>query len=241
MYIPRVSWVFPGGTSGKESPCQFWRCKRLRFSPWVGKIPWWKKWQPTPVFLPDESHGHRSLVGYMVHGVAKNGTWLSGWAQGHAAQKRPIWTLNSGLWTPSPGLFPFHQPHSGRSSLEEIPYRPPVKPASAGCKSALTHPDCPVLSPQARNKGAEEERVHRALRARLGTRKCPECGLLSFHLDKHLNVQTRGNVLAAVRCVDRGSCKNWLVGGGSQGWEQAWLLGTWLRAFLPCNPTLFPC
>ena len=36
---PRVSWVFPGGTSGKESACQFWRCKRLRFSPWVGKIP----------------------------------------------------------------------------------------------------------------------------------------------------------------------------------------------------------
>ena len=36
---PRVSWVFPGGTSGKESVCQFWSCKRLRFSPSVGKIP----------------------------------------------------------------------------------------------------------------------------------------------------------------------------------------------------------
>ena len=32
--------------------------------PWVGKIPWRKKWQPTPVFLPGESHGRRSLVGY---------------------------------------------------------------------------------------------------------------------------------------------------------------------------------
>ena len=33
------------------------------FDPWVGKIPWGRKWQPTPVFLPGESHGQRSLVG----------------------------------------------------------------------------------------------------------------------------------------------------------------------------------
>ena len=31
---------------------------------WVGKIPWRRTWQPTPVFLPGESHGQRSLVGY---------------------------------------------------------------------------------------------------------------------------------------------------------------------------------
>ena len=35
-----------------------------KFSPWVGKIPWRRKWQPTPVLLPGESHGQRSLVGY---------------------------------------------------------------------------------------------------------------------------------------------------------------------------------
>ena len=34
------------------------------FDPWVGKIPWRREWQPTPVFLPGESHGQRSLVGY---------------------------------------------------------------------------------------------------------------------------------------------------------------------------------
>ena len=34
------------------------------FNPWVGKIPWRRKWQPTPVFLPGEFHGQRSLVGY---------------------------------------------------------------------------------------------------------------------------------------------------------------------------------
>jgi len=40
------------------------RCKRLRFDSWVGKIPWRKGWQPTPVFLPGESHGQSSLGGY---------------------------------------------------------------------------------------------------------------------------------------------------------------------------------
>ena len=44
----------------------------LRFNPWVGTIPW--KWQPTPVFLPGESHGQRGLAGCIVHGVAKNCT-----------------------------------------------------------------------------------------------------------------------------------------------------------------------
>ena len=43
-----------------------WQCrrhKRYGFSPWFGKIPWWRPWQPTPVFLPGESHGQRTLVG----------------------------------------------------------------------------------------------------------------------------------------------------------------------------------
>jgi len=34
------------------------------FNPWVGKIPWRRKWQPTPVFLPGKFHGERSLAGY---------------------------------------------------------------------------------------------------------------------------------------------------------------------------------
>ena len=55
---------FPGRASGKESACQCRRHKRLRFDPWVRKIPWKRAQQPTPVFLPGESHGQRSLVGY---------------------------------------------------------------------------------------------------------------------------------------------------------------------------------
>ena len=49
--------------SGKESACQYRRCKRPGFEPWVGKIPWSRKWQLTPVFLPGKSHGERSPAG----------------------------------------------------------------------------------------------------------------------------------------------------------------------------------
>ena len=51
--------------SGKESACQ---CRRHRPEPWVGKIPWRRKWQPTPVFFLGK-----------VYGIAKNWTWLSNW------------------------------------------------------------------------------------------------------------------------------------------------------------------
>ena len=40
------------------------QCRRPGFDPWVGKIPWRREWLPTPVFLPGEFHGQRSLVGY---------------------------------------------------------------------------------------------------------------------------------------------------------------------------------
>ena len=43
-------------------------CGRPGFSPWIGKIPWRKKWVPTPVFLPGEFHGQRSLTGNSLWG-----------------------------------------------------------------------------------------------------------------------------------------------------------------------------
>ena len=55
---------FLGDTSGKEPACQCRRHKRHRFDPWVGKTPYRRAWQPTLVFLPGESHGQRSPVGY---------------------------------------------------------------------------------------------------------------------------------------------------------------------------------
>ena len=59
--------VFPGGSVSKESTCNAGdslQCRRPCFDSWVEKIPWRRKWQPTPVFLPGKSHGQRNLVGY---------------------------------------------------------------------------------------------------------------------------------------------------------------------------------
>ena len=62
-------WHFSGGTSGKEFACQ---CRRRGFNPWVRKIPWRKKRQPSPVFLPGESHGQQSLGGYSLWGCKES-------------------------------------------------------------------------------------------------------------------------------------------------------------------------
>ena len=53
---------FPSGTSIKNPPANAGDMRG--FDPWIGKIPWRRAWQPTPVFLPGESHGQRSVVGY---------------------------------------------------------------------------------------------------------------------------------------------------------------------------------
>ena len=63
---------FPDGSESKESACSVGdlglQYGRPRFNPWVRKIPLEKEWQPIPVFLPGESHGQRSLVGYSPQG-----------------------------------------------------------------------------------------------------------------------------------------------------------------------------
>ena len=47
--------------SGKEPACQ---CRRHGFDPWVGTIPWRRKWQPAPLFLPEKLHGQSSVASY---------------------------------------------------------------------------------------------------------------------------------------------------------------------------------
>ena len=69
MYITGL----PGGTSRKEPTRQCRRLGRCRFHPWVRKIPWRRKWQPTPVFSPGESHGQSNLWA-TVHGVTMSQT-----------------------------------------------------------------------------------------------------------------------------------------------------------------------
>ena len=59
--VPRVLLGLPWWPSGEESACQ---CRRYRFDPWVGKIPWRREWLPTPVSLPGEFRGQRSLADY---------------------------------------------------------------------------------------------------------------------------------------------------------------------------------
>ena len=63
----------PGIPGGKQPACQCWRCE---FNPWVGKIPWRREWQPTPVFFSGESYGQRNLEGATIHGVPKSQTQL---------------------------------------------------------------------------------------------------------------------------------------------------------------------
>ena len=54
------------------------QCKKCRFNPWDGKIPWRRAWQPTPVLLPGESHGQKRLVGYSPEGCRVRRDW-SNW------------------------------------------------------------------------------------------------------------------------------------------------------------------
>ena len=73
VFIPGMQ--LPRWHSGQEPTCQCRRRKRHRFSPWVGKIPWRRRsWQPAPVFLPEKSHGQRSLVGYSPWGHKESDT-----------------------------------------------------------------------------------------------------------------------------------------------------------------------
>ena len=60
--------VPPGASVVKNPPAMQEMHRTHGFSPWAGKIPWRKKWQPIPVFLPGELHGQRSLAGYSPWG-----------------------------------------------------------------------------------------------------------------------------------------------------------------------------
>ena len=67
----RVPWIARRSNrwlSGKDSACQCRSHRRRGFNPWVKKIPWRRKWQPTLIFLPGRSHGQRSLAGYSPWG-----------------------------------------------------------------------------------------------------------------------------------------------------------------------------
>ena len=62
----------PRCCNGKESTCPCRRRKRCGFDPWVRKIPWSRKWQLAPVFLPGKFHGQRRLLAYGPWGRRKS-------------------------------------------------------------------------------------------------------------------------------------------------------------------------
>ena len=73
------SMGLPGGASGKEPACQCKRHKRLWLHSWVGKMPWRRAQQPTPVFLPGESRGQKSLLDYSPLGHRESDTPEATW------------------------------------------------------------------------------------------------------------------------------------------------------------------
>ena len=68
LLITLNSLGLPRWISGKESACQCRSLRRCGFDPWVRNILWRREWQSTLVFLPEKSHGQRSLVGYSPWG-----------------------------------------------------------------------------------------------------------------------------------------------------------------------------
>ena len=65
---------FCGGCSSLRNHGLILECRRPGFHPWVRKIPWRREWQPTPVFLPEEFHGQRSLAVYSPWGHKESDT-----------------------------------------------------------------------------------------------------------------------------------------------------------------------
>ena len=90
-HLPLQLWMdtgFRGGPSGKEPSCRCKRRKRRSFHLWIRKTPWRRPWQLTPVFLPGESLGQRSLGGYSPRGHTESDmpemlsvrSWMESWA-----------------------------------------------------------------------------------------------------------------------------------------------------------------
>ena len=86
---------FPSGSDGKEPACQCRQGQRQGINPWVRKIPWRRKWQLAPVFLPGEFHGQRSLEGYSPQGCKESDTNEHAC---HAWRPYKTWTQYTGVW-----------------------------------------------------------------------------------------------------------------------------------------------
>ena len=75
----------------KNPPVDAGNARDVGFYPWVGKIPWRRKWQPTPVFLPGKSHGQRSLVGYSLWSCKRDRRDLATKQEPQKENSLPAW------------------------------------------------------------------------------------------------------------------------------------------------------
>ena len=127
----------PRWLSGKESACQY---RGHRLNRWVRKIPWSRKWQPTPVFLPGKSQGQRSLVGYHPWGHKR---------VGHDFSNKTT-NLSESIWPMV--LAAVWRAAFGRIRDNEKPQPPPVLAPLLCClssQSSLPHDDREVgVKPQ---------------------------------------------------------------------------------------------
>ena len=73
------------------------QCRRSRFDPWVGKIPWRREWLPTPVFLLGEFHGQKTLVGLQSMGSQTVGQDITSHQTESLSSKNPQ-TINAGRY-----------------------------------------------------------------------------------------------------------------------------------------------
>ena len=99
---------FPGDSDSKASVCP--QYGRPGFDPQVGKIPWRRKWQPTPVLLPRKFHGWRSLVGYSPWG-RKESTPLSNFSLSLVVTYACSQGASQSLWRYDSGICMFNSIH----------------------------------------------------------------------------------------------------------------------------------
>ena len=110
LAMPRDRWLAVVAQMVKNMP----EMQVTWFNPWAGKIPWRREWQPTPVFLPGESHGQRTKLQAAVHGVTKNRTQLNDYTHSH---------VTCGILVPQPGIKPVPPRSGSRVLTTKLPGR----------------------------------------------------------------------------------------------------------------------
>ena len=121
---------FPGGSDGQESACKV-------KNPWVRKIPWRKKWQPTPVFLPGEFHGQRSLVGYSPWSHKESDTTLITTVTIIHMQEREAKEIEGDKLKSTSQVV--------RTSIVSWPFFQLLEPSLESCGGGLVFKLCPTL------------------------------------------------------------------------------------------------